>query len=131
MKNLFSVTAIVAGVVLLGNAPSWAGEKATNTIGINLSVRAASGAVGPARSSSDSSQYIGCSASAFPGGSQVFCEARDLSGTSVMCVSSDPSLIATAAAISSISNVNFSWDENGNCLSVSVGQFSFFEPMVP
>jgi hypothetical protein len=39
--------------------------------------------------------------------------------------------VKAAAIVSSISNALFTWDENGFCTSIEVGQLSFLGPMVP
>jgi hypothetical protein len=127
----FGVAGVCLAVALLVGSSLKAGFRGTNSVSINLSARATSGAVGPARASADGNQYIGCFAYVFSSGSEMFCEAQDVNGTSMFCSSTDPRLVALAPTISSISSIFVTWDANNTCTALEIAQVSFFPPMVP
>ncbi|MFP2906391.1 hypothetical protein ACLESD_15270 [Pyxidicoccus sp. 3LFB2] len=128
-KNLLKVS--VVGALLAGTA-AWAGLKSTHYVTINTSAREAFGSYADARGSGDRTQAIGCSIHGFSrGSSTVICQAQDASGFSVYCLSSDPALVTAATSQSDAAYIRFTYDDNGACTYLYVGNSSNFAPRQP
>ncbi len=94
--------------------------------------RGAYGALSSARNSPDSLQYIGCSVSTWPTyGTSVYCWARDASGVSLGCSSSDSKLVQVALGASGDSYVQFEADAGGVCTFLNTRAMSYHEPKAP
>ena len=83
------------------------------------------GALGSARNSSDSRQYIGCHVS---NDNVAGCSARDQSGTSASCTTQISAQIATIKNVTDSSYVFASFGANGQCTSVTVSNRSYYAP---
>ncbi|WP_224245467.1 hypothetical protein [Hyalangium gracile] len=141
MKQLRSspggVLVTLAALVLSTSA--WAGAKVRGSVAITFSGGngTASGRLGSARNSSDTVQYIGCTASTSgtPGTgttiSYMSCSARNAQNVTVSCGSSNPDFIETLRTLNSDSYVSFSWDGTGNCTGLTVATYSQYEPKEP
>ncbi|MBD2255592.1 hypothetical protein [Nostoc parmelioides] len=107
-----------------------AGYKLTPSLTISTQSRKASGALGTVRNSSNNVDYIGCGV--FNSGNSVLikCTARN-SATLVTCLGSGPALLPVVQSLNSDSYLSFSWDELGQCTSISVSNFSSYEPKLP
>jgi hypothetical protein len=79
------------------------------------------GSLPGARFSSDPHQNIGCFTYASAGGAQAAeCYATDASWLSVVCMTSDPSLVAVAGRASMGSSIIVTYDGQANCTYISV-----------
>jgi hypothetical protein len=124
---------IAIGFCLLGAAPrAHAGTREADATLIITKADAsgeAFGALGSARNSSDTNQYIGCDVAAFSGsGSSVHCFARDASGNGAGCSSSDPALVQSVSSLNSDSFLHFAFSPSATCTSIRVYTYSAQEP---
>ena len=133
MKLRSLLWGVVAMIGVGGSA--FAGAKNYGPVLINTSLRTASGSVGDARNSADSTQYIECAVqgySASSGGSSVVvCWAQDVKRTMVSCFAFDAELRQAAAAINGDSTIQFDWDANGRCTMIQATNGSTFSPKQP
>ena len=129
--------AIVGFVVAATSGVALAGSKAPNPlyeVSVNTAQRQASGALGHARNSSDSNQYIGCSTLASSvGPTSGFCYASDAKNVYVGCAipGAWSALIAQAQSIPSDGFISFTWDAGGNCTSIMSQTTSYLAPKQP
>ena len=119
-----SFCAVAAGTALAG--AHWT----TGDPSINVTSRYAAGALGDARQGTDPSSYIGCEVIGYSGGASAFCYAGR-STASAYCWTTDPSLIAAAAAVDGGSEVYFTWDAGGRCTYISTVNTSGYAPKQP
>jgi len=130
MKKLLWTSTMIAGVLVATTA--WAGYRASSPVGVSTTSRFATGALGSARNSADSTQYIGCSLySTSTSEVRAYCYAVDSAGTAGNCVTSDPHLVQIAAAVNGESYIMFQWDAAGNCIAIQRSELSFFPPKLP
>lgn len=92
-----------------------AGSRRVLQVVIDDTARSASGALGAARQSTDSAQFISCYNEAGP---LAVCVARNSAGLQRACTTTDPRHVATIRALRSDSHIFFAWRENGQCRSV-------------
>lgn len=128
---------LVFAVAALGvSASVMAGYRQTmRTVVVDTSARFARGHLAGARASSDSTQYLVCTLTTHDsspdevGGTSIYgnCLARDARGVYGFCLTWDPAMIATMAALQNDSTVYFSWAPNGSCTSIEVAQGSYLE----
>jgi hypothetical protein len=86
------------------------------------------GAIGSARASTDSVQYIGCSSY----GTSGACVAQDATGSNwKMCAWSSAAAAAAVHSIGPHSYIVFYWDTSGNCTNVYVSNYSYQLPATP
>ena len=127
--------AVVASVVMMGlvGAVAWAGSKTTNwVVTIDTATKTAYGTFSVARSSTDTVQYINCSAYGYDDGSAfASCAARSASGGYGSCTSTVPSVVETVRSLPTDALVRFQWDDSGNCTYVSFTNASYFAPKQP
>jgi len=129
-KSLYGAGIVVA---VLATSSAFAGSKGGGNVVVDSVSRTASGSLGNARNSSDTTQSIGCTVSVNPATSttpSVQCAARDSTGKVGSCTSKSAAHIQVMAAMNSDSAVNFSWDAAGNCLNLSIGTQSNWAPKV-
>jgi len=122
--------AFVVSFVTVGAGRASAGARSTPEVSISTSSKWAQGALGAARNSPDSAQYIGCSRT----NSYVYCSARDVAGTWVHCDAYSAALAETVASLDSSAFVTFYWSgssTSGTCSSISVSHFSLYPPKDP
>ncbi len=130
MKKLLIASLILTGLLTAGVAS--AGGKYDYPVIVNSSGMVAYGALGSARNSSDSNQYIGCYNEAYSSGSQyIICFARDSAANYASCTSTDPHFMAVAQSVSGDSFVEFSWNSSGTCTFVEVINTSYVPPKQP
>jgi len=112
-----------------------AGFKQQNPVSIDLINRFAQGSFGSARNSADGQQSIDCAITSYKRTileSQVVCNAQNVLGQTVFCTApASGNLIEAMAALDSDSFLNFTYDANGTCTSITVINGSSFEPKQP
>ena len=114
------------------STPSLAGLRLDEPVVVNMAIREALGSIGSARNSADSVQYIGCSIEADSSTDPLIaCFATDETGTSALCTSSSPRLVAAVQGITSLSFIDFQWDSDQSCTFVYVDSASFNPPRGP
>jgi hypothetical protein len=111
----------VLGLALVSNSiPAWAGLVGLTEVGIGYygsTPFAAAGSMAGARYSADSVQLIGCGV--YGSGQFVHCNAKDQTGRSVSCMSSDPRLMDAVKAITDSSLIYFEF-QGGICTTLNV-----------
>ncbi len=123
-KRALGIATIVAAI---GTTAS-AGQKLSVPVTVDTSALHASGAVGTARNSVDTTQYILCEVYLSGSTSYLYCWARDAADHFASCFSSSPYLIQVAQAISGDSSIYFTYSSTGVCSGLSVYNSSLFEP---
>lgn len=122
----------VVGAGLFLAVTALAGYKNTTTVYVDATNRQAFGAIGAARSSSDSVQFIGCFTASYANDdAYVACYAKNSAGTQVSCVSHDPQLVQASTASTSHSYVRFIYDASGNCTFIQISNYSYHSPLQP
>jgi hypothetical protein len=108
-----------------------AGKRTAAAVKVNSSSRYASGSVGSARNSSDSTQFISCQTSTSLPSHFITCAAADSAGHSASCSmtadGSNPDLWGLSV-MSESSMITFTWDTVGNCTSVLISTYSDYVP---
>jgi hypothetical protein len=127
MQAMTWMKAVVAVAVLAGSG-AFAGERLILPVVVDTVGRKAEGAIGSARNSADTVQYLGCSVSATTVGTSIQCVARNAAGTQVQCNSSSPNLITAALSIQTDDYLRFDWDATGTCTAITLHKYSFYEP---
>ena len=127
--NKFAIVAtLVAG--LAAQTAAYAGYSYPSTVSVYNSSSgggSASGAIRPARYSSDSTQYISCTiASDAVSSTYVSCSARNSAGASLYCYTTTPSTAAlhALASVSDTSFIYFQVNSAGKCTYLSMGNGS-------
>jgi hypothetical protein len=113
----FSVSALVCA--LLATSATLAGQKGDEGIGIDPRFTEVAGDIGYAHNTADRISQIGCYSYATSSGPVGGCFARDVTGGTASCFTSDPRIIEAIRDLSSDSKVLFSWDAGGHCDYVS------------
>ena len=106
-----------------------AGSRANMLVTIDDNAKVASGALGAAFNSNDSTQYIGCYTFAGHG----MCIAQNSAGVTRSCATSDPENLAVIRSISGDALLRFEWDDAGNCrpFGISIAHWSYSRPKKP
>jgi hypothetical protein len=126
MKSwLRSILAVAAVLATLTAAPVQAGWKQNYPVRIVGNV--ASGSIGSARNSGDSTQWIECTLDANPMASWGQCFAKTASGAWLICGTSNPNLLAAIANLKSYGHVEFTVD-SGNCTRITTRVSSYLAP---
>lgn len=120
LKKLVGMAAL--GMTLLTNAaPTWAGEKDLPEVEVGPTSTYAGGSMAGARYSGDNKQYIGCTAYMSWAGPWTSCFARDKTGKSFLCNSSDPKWHQVLQAMTDSSKFYMTADSAyGTCNYISV-----------
>ena len=124
---------LLGGVLclLVASRQSEAGLKTTGNVSINTTTRTASGSLGSARNSSDSTQYIECFLSAGSAGVPFgSCAATNTSGTHVTCSSNNLGIIEQIRAMNGDDRVQFYYDAAGECTLITLTRSSRYAPKV-
>jgi hypothetical protein len=111
LKKILGLAAL--GMTLLTNvAPTWAGSKFTQEVGIfnDNGFQWANGSMVGARYSTDTKQNIGCTVYAQPTYSWTACFAIDRAGKALVCGSGDP---RWAEVVQSMTDSSYIWFELG------------------
>lgn len=124
---LISTTFAVLGLAYAGD--DWGGQD----VYVDLVNNWAFGNLGAARNSSDTTQYVRCSATAFASGWAVAsCEFSDANGTVASCYATNPEVIQIVLGMSSDSRIDVQWDANtSECIYISFETGSIWEPKLP
>jgi hypothetical protein len=95
----------VLGLALCSNSiPAWAGS--VTLYEVQVGTTSGYGTMAGARYSTDSQQYIGCTLQR-SGGPYIRCSARDKTGRSIYCTSTDPRFVDAAKGITDSSFIFF------------------------
>lgn len=86
----------------------------------------ASGVLSWSRHSADTVQHIGCTLYSDQSGSGGLCVARDKSGNTLFCETTDPEMLKVIATLNPESKLSFSADASSECTGVSVEMTSIF-----
>jgi hypothetical protein len=130
MKHGFLIAAALA-VAVVGLREADAGSKLYYNVQVNHTTKYATGALGTVRSSSDTTQYMGCYAYYWPGVSpSLTCYAQPVSGTGASCSTNDAAMVSMFAALPSDALLRFEW-EGGTCTEFFVNNGSQYQPKVP
>jgi hypothetical protein len=117
-----------AAVGLLASTSALAGMLLELPVVIDDATLSASGSLGNVRNSSDRTQYISCELNSDFGGR---CFAANTAGVTRSCITGDPDVMNTIAALNGDSYLIFYWNESGTCTSVYVSVESFSAPKEP
>lgn len=110
--GLILASSVVTGLAHAG--AKWISEE------VYVSGSIARGAMGYVRNTANNVEYMQCSVMGYSNGSTpyAYCSARNAAGTTYSCISTNTSVITSAAAVSSDSYVTLYKDANGNCTYV-------------
>ena len=132
-KHILAVA--FAAAILSGPAYVFAGAKTSAPVTIDLAARRAAGSLGSTRNVSPSGSYIGCQIIATTTGSapSFNCSARVGGASPVFrnCAGSVSAMVQAAASVTTDSYIVFTWDANGVCNSLTVTNYSDYEPKAP
>lgn len=119
--------------VLLAAGIGHAGRKLTIPVSINTTAGTASGSLGSARNSVDSTQYIGCYATLTTTTSHAGCVAVNAAGTYRSCYTYDAAFIEAIRTLTPDAHIEFAWDPAASsfCTTIFVRSMSYQEPGVP
>jgi hypothetical protein len=99
---------------------------------VTIYAKAASGNLSAARNSANKDEFIGCSVHSQVGKAPyASCRAQDAEGKQVECGTYDPELVANARSLNGDSAVYFSWVDPGDCDTITVSNYSYYEPKNP
>jgi hypothetical protein len=121
MKKVIQSLSVALFVLSIG-AAAHAGSKEPWPVTVSTSSHWAEGALGDARNSSDSNQFIGCSVN----NGQAYCAAQDASGTYVSCVTTATSFLNALNSLNGGSALYFAYNTSGVCSSLIVYNYSYF-----
>ena len=119
----FAALAIAAGV----STVALAGAKTTQQVLIRPDADGSGFAVGDlgyVRNTPDIIQWIGCSI----GHAGATCTAKDITGLTKSCFTSDPAKMAVARAVNGDSFILFYWDPDGSCRFITLWSNSMTAP---
>jgi hypothetical protein len=132
--NRFRLALVVIGsasAVLLTATSAQAGLRTFLPVSINDTAMNAQGALGAARSTSDTRQYLSCKTSSDTSNSVLGqCFAVNADGVFRSCFTFNANLVAAMRSIGSDASVLFGWDVNGACTGVSVYSGSDTPPKI-
>ena len=132
-NHISSLVGGVLGVAILAAAgAATAGAKWTDDVYVNATGRTGWGALGTARNTSNTTEYIRCAVSfseAWSGGEPyVYCYARDASGTSTSCGAYSKELAEVLHALNGDSYLYFTGSGTSTCQHIEVSNSSTYEP---
>ncbi|MCY1018548.1 hypothetical protein [Pyxidicoccus sp. MSG2] len=112
---------------LLALAPTvaQAGSKCSSLAAVDATNRWARGALGTVRNSADTVSNIYCITYSW---GYAFCSARDASGNTGSCGTSDPAYVNVLNSMTEDAYVYFAWDTAGTCSSMVVESMSCLDP---
>jgi hypothetical protein len=121
---------VVAG--LLGIAVSvHAGVKIDSPVTVNTAARIASGDLGTARNSADTSQSINCFTDVQTGVlTSGFCLAFDSAGHVGVCVTQSANFVDQIRSLTGDAFITFRWDASSNCTEILIDNASYTPPKV-
>lgn len=132
-KNINRLIGLVLGAVVISGAGiAAAGAKWTDDVYVNTAGRTGWGALGTARNTSNTTEYIRCSVSfseAWSGGQPwVSCYARNAAGTSTSCGAYSQKLADVLHALNGDSYLYFTGNGTSTCSYIEVDNASAYEP---
>jgi uncharacterized protein YjdB len=114
-------TAVLGLALVSTSIPAWAGGVSLPEVQVNEVYNEASGSMAGTRYSPDSQQYIGC----IFDNPFVTCFAKDTTGKSLVCTSTDPRYATVIKALTDFSRIGFaSAPGTGSCTALTVANFS-------
>jgi hypothetical protein len=127
---------LAIGALVLGSSVAMAGLVNEFPVAVTLNPDGsgtAAGNMGTARFSKNTVEYIGCGIRRFDdgvGGVLVFgfCQASTATGVIGFCESENPTLLASVGDQDDYSFITFSWNADGECLSIGNSTQSFYIP---
>lgn len=124
-----------AGASLWATSDARAGAKYNTVVSVwspSSTKRAAQGALGAARNSSDANQAIGCQVYSIDGGAvRGSCYAYDASNQCAGCSTSDPDLLEVIKSMWTSSFIQFYAASDGTCETIRTYNDSFEPPQLP
>lgn len=110
-----------------------AGDSADTTVQIATELRGAQGSQASARFADNEVEAIGCGATvskAADGSINYFgfCQATDAEGVSAFCATFNPELVGAINAIANYGFIQFTWNEDDECISVRNSTQSVYIP---
>lgn len=130
---MFKKSAIAVGLaMLMGSSAAWAGYKQLQPVVITPANNAFGGDMGSVRNTTDTQQYLHASFQVSQWGIyNATLYARDASGNSALCTTSDPKLIEVVRSITTDSFIMVYHDGAGTCTVIEVVQGSYNVPKQP
>jgi hypothetical protein len=132
--KLLAGAALVLGLVLSGASTTLAGQSTPWQVSVNRfgdGSGSGSGTFTGARRSSDSRQYIYCTATHFASGtSWAFCSAMNSAGDYIACSWSNPTptILTAIESLGAQSYFSFQVNTDGTCAHMGVSQSSLYLP---
>jgi hypothetical protein len=124
------VTLLAIAAVMLGAGAVQAGYKGYNNVVVYPDGSGAYGALGDARSSSNTKEQIGCRAFVNGGSQYTYCYATDKLGAGASCITYDPVFTQRAAGINGDQFIYF-LQSGGTCTYLSIDSASSNTPKTP
>ena len=122
MKKLSLITvALLVSITVSGFA--FAGYKIT--VPVTVTASSFTGSYGSARNSADALQYLFCR----DDGTSAFCGARDSSGVTKSCTTSNAAHLNIIRGMVDTSRVGVSFNTSGTCTSIYQVNGSYYEPL--
>ena len=120
-------------MLLLVSSLALGGVAIVLSVEVDLEGGIATGQIGNARYSDNDVEYIGCGTRNNDDGAGgvsgfAFCQAGDLEGDQVVCVTTNPGLIERMESISAFSFVTFQWNEDFDCIRMGYSTQSLLLP---
>jgi hypothetical protein len=125
ISKIAAMTLVTAGIA----ASAFGGQRGVTNVVINDTLRIARGTVSGARNSLDNVQIMQCSYGINSASTvSVVCMARDAAGTARTCITQNPQFVNMAATLQGDSILEFRWDADGRCTSLSIVMSSTSDP---
>ena len=128
MKTRIALVVLAfASAALAGTKINWATSTGNSS---------AYGTIANSRSDTRPDTFIGCEVTRENGrtAARVNCSAKAVGPIDhgyVGCTSTDPSMVATAQALTANAMVDFGFDSNGTCTRLTIGTWSWAPPVAP
>ena len=113
-----------AAAVLLASTAALAGFRTAQQVVISDTAQFANGDLGYIYNTDDLTQYMGCVSYNTAGN----CYAKDRTGLTRSCSTSDPNLLAVIRSLNNDSWLIFYWDTSGRCTFIEVENSSMVPP---
>lgn len=118
---------LVSALSILTTAAD-AGLKHTAGVTVNYGGKYANGALTAARATGNTIEYIDCQMTITSGSKLVTCNAKDSAGNLATCSGSFDKHFQSVKMIGPSSWIQFIWDNNANCVQITVRNGSPFIP---
>ncbi len=129
MKKRYFVRIVLAMafVITIGRIAE-AGLRAIQPVVASPTNRFGLGMLGSAYNSTDNTQFILCGVNTAANSKSMTCTAKDSTGVTVMCTTSNSNLINAVNGLPDSGYLTFNFDANGNCTSIRVEYASYSQP---